>query len=249
MQPQERAKTIVAAFGSTESGPILLAKTMGSRVSQGGHILLTGGSGADQLSAKEQSTVKEQAILGAQSSPWIGVTRGSTTPSHSIQRGEKAFVVKTDLDHKRNCLEACLCDGALVSEGKEGTISEAVFCLWLGKPVVFVGDTWKAFELDASGGKFAHLVDAAFQLVGNLSANNAPLDELFDRTAMPQHLKSSANYLWLPSPTSEEEASGMISDALKWLQEHMAGSPRGYFPNIGRYAPVIAAYNNWVSTV
>lgn len=42
--------------------------------------------------------------------------------------------------HRRNFVEACLCDGAIVlGYGSAGTASEALFCLYLGRPVVVVG--------------------------------------------------------------------------------------------------------------
>lgn len=246
-----RARNIVAVFGSTESGAFPLARRIGVEIStRGGYILLTGGTGSAQLPKKEQATVKEQAILGAKRSAWIGVTRGSPKPSHEILQGGNAIVVRTDLSHRRNCLEACICDAAIALQGNEGTISEAVFSLWLGKPVVFIGDTWKDYGLDLPEGvRFVDMVDAAFSRVGALPSEDAPLDTLFAKDALSGDLSSKANYLWLPSPPTKNQVPVVISDALKWLQRQIAKAPRGYFPSIKRYASVAAEYNKWVSTV
>jgi predicted Rossmann-fold nucleotide-binding protein len=46
------------------------------------------------------------------------------------------------MGHQRNFLEALLCDAAVVFEGKEGTISEAVGTLCLGKPVLLWANGW-----------------------------------------------------------------------------------------------------------
>jgi predicted Rossmann-fold nucleotide-binding protein len=247
-----RTKKIVAVFGSTEEGQIPLARRIGTEIStRGCYILLTGGTGEQELPKKEQGTVKEQAILGAKPSAWIGVTRGSRKPACATPPDAKWFVVKTDLEHKRNALEACLCDAAIVLEGNEGTISEAVFTLWLGKPVVFIGNSWKAYKMDAQIEKaeFTKMVEAALKRVGVLSSPDAPLDTLFEWNDISKDLAAKANYLWLPSPTTEEEASGTIRGALDWLQERINGAPQGYFPGIKRYATVIREYNKWTSGV
>jgi predicted Rossmann-fold nucleotide-binding protein len=41
--------------------------------------------------------------------------------------------------HRRNYAEACICDGAIAFEGGDGTISEVLFALQLGHPVIVVG--------------------------------------------------------------------------------------------------------------
>lgn len=245
MKP-DRTKLIIAVFGGTGSGPIALAKNVGSNISKHGYILLTGGIG------KGTASVKEQAILGAQLGPWIGVDRDLKELGYTVIRGGKAFIVQTDLDHKRNCLEACLCDAAVALEGEDGTASEAVSCLCLGKPVVFIGDSWKKYGLELSGEsvKYKEMVDAALKRVGKFfegSEKDEPLDKLFKWDEVPQNLRRNATYQWLPSPT--DEASGILTNALDWLRKCMPALPQGYFPEIERYDFVIDAYNRWVRTL
>jgi hypothetical protein len=50
------------------------------------------------------------------------------------------FVVTPGWDDRRNFVEACLCDAAIAIEAiTEGTASETLFCVYLGRPAVVVG--------------------------------------------------------------------------------------------------------------
>jgi predicted Rossmann-fold nucleotide-binding protein len=100
-------------------------------------IVLSGGAdpGADQ-------SVKNRVLVGPAARPakgWIGVLRGTKVEARASGSG---LVLETTLGHKRNYLEACLCDAAIVLPGGVGTLSEAVSTLCLHKPAVFVGNEW-----------------------------------------------------------------------------------------------------------
>src|SRR5579871_2811863 len=235
-----RTKSIVAVFGNTESGRFPLAMDMGRAISQCGQILLTGGTGASGLPLKVVAMVKEQAILGADSArstgcvaPWIGVDRSGVVGSLT-DRGGEAFLVQTDLDHRRNCLEACLCDAAVALEGKEGTTSEAVFCLSLGKPVVFVGNVWNKYGIGSSNGSvnFTLMVADAFGRVGKVPQADAPLDVMFNQSAVLAQLSAAATYRWFPEPSTPAEVLALATNALQWLQGSVSTSPPGDFPDI-----------------
>jgi hypothetical protein len=80
-----------AIFGSHDSDAVTVAKRLGAVVAQRGQILLTGGTKCGTTS------VKESAICGAGSSPWVGVGRDNRIYTSEAGTG---FVIYTDLGHK-----------------------------------------------------------------------------------------------------------------------------------------------------
>ena len=230
---------------------------MGFAISQRGQILLTGGTNAKNLEPHELDTVKEQAILGAEAArktgcaaPWVGVDRSGTVDS-TTDPGREAFIVHTDLGHKRNCLEACLCDAAVALEGGDGTVSEAVFTLSLGKPVVFIGNTWNKYKIGSGGqlADFAAMVNHAFRRVSEIPPSDAPLNGLFNQAALLARLSKAATYEWFPAPNTQGDVLATTINALKWLQKSLGGNFQGNFPGIPRYAKVAADYDQWVKNV
>jgi len=250
-----RTKLIIAVFGSTETSSFPLAEKIGSAIAQKNQVLLTGGKGV------EDGTVKEKAILGAKeeakrsnwAANWIGVDRTSKI-GFKIDYQGRAFKLQTDLDHKRNCLEACLCDAAIALEGEDGTISEALYTLWLGKRVVFVGDISQKRNIIAHNGSvtsvnFEEMICAAHKRVGSILASDYPLNTLFDKDVIEKGLKrlqDSANYKWYPTPTNEGKQLEVIQNALLWLLET---NVTGDFPMIAGYANIAAEYKKWLSKI
>lgn len=55
---------------------------------------------------------------------------------------KREIVLSESLGHKRNHVEAALCHGAIRLAGGDGTLSEAIFTLSLGKPVTFRNEGW-----------------------------------------------------------------------------------------------------------
>jgi predicted Rossmann-fold nucleotide-binding protein len=246
-----RTTAIVAVFGSSKS--LGIATQLGSAIASNEEILLTGGSGAENLSKEEKATVKEKAIAGADSARlpgkrarWIGITRGSDVPSYSILREGQAFVAATDLNHRRNCIEACLCDAAVAIEGGKGSVSEAIFCLSLGKPVVFIGNGWKKYRVEGATrtADFDAMVKDAFDRVGSIPETDAPLDQLFDPKRVLAQATSFAGYKWLPTPLNAAREAVVVADSLGWLRK--SARINGKFPNIARYADIISAYCGWL---
>jgi hypothetical protein len=132
-------------------------------------------------------------------------------------------------------------------EGEDGTVSEAIFCISLGKPVVFVGNRWKSYRLDGPGDSvdWDAMVTAAFRRVGEIPPQYAPLNHLFARTKVRAQV-GSGMYTWFGTPASKNEASIVVTDALRWLRGASAGKFSGTFPNLGGYDAVEAAYNSWL---
>jgi uncharacterized protein (TIGR00725 family) len=132
---ESRTKVIIAVFGGDDPDAVDRARKLGALIAGRSHILLTGGT------RPGTNPVRESAILGAGSSPWVGVGRANKIDAAELDRG---FVIYTDLGHKRNYLEACLCDAAIGLTGGDGTVSEVTFSLALQRPVVFGATTGSA---------------------------------------------------------------------------------------------------------
>lgn len=149
---------IIAVFGPSsdatpEDGAIAMA--LGSAIAGRGWILLSGGQGDHP--GQSCTAVKDCAIAGAEkvdgeysSVRWIGVVKpddadGPQEPRPSVSG--HGLVLTPGYGHKRNFVEARLCDGAIAIAGGEGTKSEVAFCLTLGRPLLLVGPAWGELPL------------------------------------------------------------------------------------------------------
>lgn len=241
-----RRKLILAVFGSNQSQTLEPATQLGSEIARKGHILLTGGAG-DIVAPPTRTAVKDAAIHGADGSHghWIGVGRSGTIQL-KFERGSNAVVIDTSLGHGRNALEACLCDAAIALEGGLGTASEAVCCLSLGKPVVFIGDGWTEYGLDESAPiDFSRLVAARTQRIGTIPTTAAPLDLLFDESRMLHTLTTPPQFDWQPSSALADPTA--LSAAIDWLSVRFNLSAMGHFPNMSQYELVRARFNRWIA--
>jgi predicted Rossmann-fold nucleotide-binding protein len=133
----------IAVFGSNtvEDDELAAARSLGIAVNRAKAVLLTGG---DLIDAE---TVKDAAVWAAHGAgksdapaTWIGVANKDKVQAPQ-PRGPLSMVVTPGWNHRRNFVEACLCDAAIAIGGSsDGTASEALFCLYLNRPVVIVGD-------------------------------------------------------------------------------------------------------------
>ncbi|MGD6978878.1 hypothetical protein [Citricoccus sp. CH26A] len=144
--PIDPARCVIGVFGSNSpSDPELYAvKLLGKQIRIAGAVLLTGGD----LPVGEPVTVKDAAIWGTTCealpeeppASWIGVANKSQA-AEPQWRGESSVVVTPGWRHRRNFVEACLCDAAIaVGITSKGTASEALFSLYLNRPLLVVGD-------------------------------------------------------------------------------------------------------------
>src|SRR2546430_17207576 len=100
--PGFRTKRIIAVFGGSPKQPILeSAKELGRLVAAHDQILLTGGT------RPVLDSVKNAAICGAGSSPWVGVDRKSPVRAENSTESKRGLVISSDLGHARNYL-SCL---------------------------------------------------------------------------------------------------------------------------------------------
>ena len=137
------ALPLVGVFGANDPSEDerFAARLIGAAVRARGAVLLTGGDGSDP------DTVKDAAIDAANrggtgDSPpiWMGVAN-TEVAGPPAWHGESSVVVKPGWGHRRNFVEACLCDVAVaLGASSAGTASEALFCLYLGRPLVILGD-------------------------------------------------------------------------------------------------------------
>ena len=140
------ALPLVAVFGANDPSDdeLFAARLIGAAVNARGAVLLTGGDGSDP------DTVKDAAIdaanrAGSEDSPptWMGVAN-TDEAGPPVWHGEASVVVHPGWGHHRNFVEACLCDVAVALGASScGTASEALFCLYLGRPLIILGDASK----------------------------------------------------------------------------------------------------------
>ena len=140
------ALPVFAVFGANNPSDdeLFAARLIGTAVNARGAVLLTGGDGSDP------ATVKDAAIdaanrAGSKDSPpaWMGVANTEVV-GPPAWHGESSVVVRPGWGHRRNFAEACLCDVAVALGARSrGTASEALFCLYLDRPVIILGDASK----------------------------------------------------------------------------------------------------------
>ena len=234
----KRTKAIIAVFGSDDADAVTLAKDIGRSIAAEEQIVLTGGTRAGSR------RVKESAIAGAGSSPWIGVARGKAVDASETGSG---FVILTDLDHKRNYLEACLCDAAIGLAGGPGTLSEVTFSLSLQRPVALVGHGWTP-KWSLGGSNHAQVLSAmvgsAFDHVGSQPSGRRSLDALLNARVIRAALDHLPSYSYFPLGSTAE---AIVDWILRALSQMDGMKLRGALPFIEGYERVAAEYEKWLT--
>ncbi len=108
-------------------------------------VLLSGAQPRSDEYKQAPEPVKDLAVYSLRhvgagpSATWLGVARESDVEAPR-EHPYGGFVVTPGWGHRRNFVEACLCDAAIAfGATSPGTASEALFCLFLGRPLVVVG--------------------------------------------------------------------------------------------------------------
>jgi predicted Rossmann-fold nucleotide-binding protein len=166
---------VVAIFGSNSTTPprvkaaeLDAAELLASAIRRAGALLLSGaGPGPDEYD-KKPDTIKDVSAYTLQNSgdgesaAWIGVANAREARAPRDHRSSGVVVTPGWL-HRRNFVEACLCDAAIAIGGTSpGTASEALFCRFLRRRLTVVvngppGEDLTAGELQA---RIGHRVDA-----------------------------------------------------------------------------------------
>jgi predicted Rossmann-fold nucleotide-binding protein len=235
----KRTKRIIAVFGgSTEDSVLSFAEGLGRTVAQTKQILLTGGTGP------ARDSVKGCAIFGADPSPWIGVDRKTAPGAFHSKDPRYSFSICSDLDHKRNYLEALMCDAAIGLKGGNGTISEVTSALSLQRPVALVGDHWKEkkWDLDTSRPQALDSLAAITADKFNTSGgNNHELDTYLSKEAIRSRLNDSLCYKYFNSDATAASVVDWIMSALPAGENFL-----GIFPLIESHKTVRDAYYEWL---
>jgi uncharacterized protein (TIGR00725 family) len=230
---------IIAVFGGSDPRTLRPAEYVGYEIARQECILLAGGT--DNAGA----AVKEKAIAGVKSTPgarWIGVGR-----SKKIGRAvcsQQRIILWPGYEHKRNYVEAHLCDAAVAFPGGDGTASEVAFCLALGRPVILVGEGWQTEYPLAHPHRERTLEKLRYQTLKRIQRDEvkpSPLDAPI--AAALNSLSASLpsfDYRHLPQ---NGEARRIVEQVL-----HLIGGAGqlGEFPNVARYSSMAADYNSWL---
>ena len=208
------ALPLFAVFGANEpsEAELVAARLIGAAVNARGAVLLTGGDGSDP------GTVKDAAIdaanrAGTEDAPptWIGVAN-TEHADRPVWHGESSVVVQPGCGHRRNLVEACLCDVAVaLGASSRGTASEALFCLYLGRPLIILGD---ASEDDVAAPR---LRESAQQRISALDEPVLAVDRgIADAYGWASTPDASAR-VW-PLPQSPASAEDLVATLLTHLK-------------------------------
>lgn len=250
---------VIAVFGSDEDkfgrpGLGAIARNVGAAVVREGGIVLTGGRNPGT------EEVRELAIRGAMDAEgrWIGI--GRRGGNEDVQRNpdvahdDRSFELTTNLGHKRNYLEACLCDAAIALLGGDGTTSEVAFCLSLGKPVFLIGNWGVVYDgekLNVDG-----MVRAALGRVG-AGSGYPGLGELLQENALRKAIRDESKKAdrthWIVRRSGAEnpEVDDVPEAAVSEIFERLGtAGTHGGFPRFGGtfdqdYEEARRAYEGW----
>ena len=236
MTEKSAARPVIAVFGGSHPSTRVkaFARKLGRAIGDRG-IVLTGGTGPDP------DSVKGRAIQGAvdRSCPWVGVAprAGQADACPHLDNG---LVIYVDLGHKRNYLEACICDAAIGLKGDKGTPSELASALSLHRPVAFVGSHWRrGFDLDADRkgalNSMANAADDRFK-----TENPSPLDGRIARIPAGLNHVQAADYEYFDSRATAEDVLDWITRAV-FLKGH-----QGKFPSVNEFRGIATKYRTWL---
>lgn len=235
--PTGSRAAIIAVFGGNDESTLEPAEHVGHEIGRQGCILLTGGT--DSAGA----AVKEKAIAGVKTAPgarWIGV--GRSKEIGPAVRSQERIILCPGYEHKRNYVEAHLCDAAVAFRGGDGTASEVTFCLALGRPVILVGEGWQTeYPLAQREGMLRNLREQTVKRMQRDEVKPSPLDAPI--AAALNRLGASLpsfDYRDLPQ---NGESRGIVEHVLYLIGK--AGQ-LGEFPDVAGYSSMTADYHSWL---
>ena len=240
---------IVAVFVGNEvpEDVIELVHWVGAKMAGRGFIVLAGGM--MRCDDKAQKKVKYAAICStAPNGRWIGVLNQRTNGLCEAKPDRYGIVVSPRMADQRNFLEASLCDAAVVLKGGDGTVSEAVSALCLGKPVLLVGDTWKKdrpelYQLfskrNLAWNQKEILVESARK---RMNRNGGPISDQIKQHVVPAELRVS-EYCRFQSTIDLVGRQAIDS----WLADLEAVPQTGEFPVMAVCGQAKQDYDGWLN--
>lgn len=143
-------RPVIAVFGGStrrkgEHPELKAARLLGQQINLAGGVVLTGATPPID-GYKGTRRVKDAAVEGAEQAAapsvpvrWIGVANEADAAGPRWNRARTGVVVTPGGRHRRNLVEALICDAAIAIEcTSAGTASETLFSLFVGRPVVAV---------------------------------------------------------------------------------------------------------------
>jgi hypothetical protein len=170
--------------------------------------------------------------------PWVGVDQGGPVRAEESDGG---LAIWTGLGHKRNYLEACMCDAAIALPGGDGTVSEVTSSLSLDRPVAFLGD-WRAdIDLDALdlSSVLKKIVERTRRRFGNPNSTDG-INVLIAEDTLLHALKHLPPYRYFDLCEAEAVA--------EWIESVVPGPApfSGEFPRLAGLEKVARDYDRWI---
>lgn len=140
------ARPVIGVFGSgTKSDDERDAvERISQAINRAGAIVLSGAEPPSNGYPVRPKPVKDLAVYALRGVPdwpsvlWVGVANHDDSDK-PVPHGTRGLVVTPGWAHRRNFVEAAMCDAAFAVEATtEGTASEALYCLYFGRPLSLV---------------------------------------------------------------------------------------------------------------
>ena len=242
-----RTRPVIGVFGSSRPATPerKLAEEIGYQIAARGCVVLTGGDGS------AGTAVRDRAITGAMrarqngyDAAWVGVVR--TPLPGATEATESSIILRPGYEHKRNYVEAHLCDAAIALPGRVGTPSEVAFCLVLRRPLVLVGPIWEAHYGLSAENRAAALAQFRDDTMTQMRSREqkSPLD-----TTISAVYRSLTEGLVLPPvkylPLPDETGAGSVIECALDLVDR-AALP-GAIPAIPEFKTMAREYTNWLT--
>lgn len=236
-----RSVPVIAVFGSDVAGTPAVSRKLGEAIALSGATLLTGGG-----QEPTENSVKEQAMEGARSAPRrrrgarIGVLG-----KEENEVWEKAvadeFLMSLAFSHRRNYVNAMLCDVAVAFVGGNGTTSEVAFALAAERPILLLGAEWaQGFPLVRTEAAFQEFLRSSKARVPDGDGED-PVDFLIKRAYKQLTLKSGAVVEHLPLAHPPEEVTAQAAKMAR--DDHL----RGHFPDLPDRTGIAMAFQVWLA--
>lgn len=241
--PTAQRAPIIAVFGSSLERTLAGARYVGSQVADHNCILLTGAGRVQPAEVNETRSVKDAAFLAAGGTrgfaPRIGVERDDNNQIYNPETDPDGhwIFLRPGYAHKRNYLEAHLCDAAIAFPGIQGTPTEVACCFALNRPVVLLGE-WENYYPKEPGKRpqaMIKLRDQAESLMKmrGVERVNSPFNPSIEEAlaCLPYTVALCEN---CEIPNSPEAAGAVVDLALNLLG---SARPGGSLPQISENDP------------
>lgn len=229
---------IVAVFGGNkvEDDVAKKARTTSRQIVAHEAIVLSGGDGKDRRGQPvEDKNVKDEANAAAlPHGRWISVLNKRVGQSRDCISTGRGAVVRPRTGDQRNLLEVWMSDACIVlaTGAGDGTFSELVSALCLGRPVLLIGDpaTWRTDPLWSQVREWIESrqvddgsTEAITKRVREYLCKGAIWDLVSDTlTAEKLHVPDGCAFL----------APGDDAAADRWIGERLDAGQVGDFPSI-----------------